>query len=300
MHILLTGASSFIGRHAAFALSQGGIRVTATYRSNSSAVEHLRTALPGAELVRLDLACEGDFAALPPKIDCIVHVAGVSVTPEITADDMLACNVIGARNLLCYARRARASRIVLASTLSVHGSIEEDIVTETTPVRAPDLYGASKYLAERLFAAESHWLPCVAIRLPGVLGEGAHRAWIPTLLERVRKNQNVVVYGSDSAFNNAAHISDLCCLLHNLLRNEWSGFHAFPIGAKGQITIAELVRLLISSTGSQSRIEEGSALKKSFTVSSEYAERHFGYDPMNIDEMLSRYVNETGSYVDAT
>jgi nucleoside-diphosphate-sugar epimerase len=295
MHVLLTGASSFIGRHAAVALAQGGMQVTATYRSNSSAVEHLRTALPGADLVRLDLACENDFAALPPNIDCIVHVAGVSVTPEITADDMLACNVIGARNLLCYARRARASRIVLASTLSVHGSIEEDIVTETTPVRAPDLYGASKYLAERLFAAESHWLPCVAIRLPGVLGEGAHRAWIPTLLERVRKNQNVVVYGSDSAFNNAAHISDLCRLLHNLLRNEWSGFHAFPIGAKGQITIADLVRLLISSTGSQSRIEEGSALKKSFTVSSGYAERHFGYDPMNIDEMLSRYVNETGS-----
>jgi nucleoside-diphosphate-sugar epimerase len=294
MHVLLTGASSFIGRHAAFELSSAGQRVTATYRSDSPAIGHSRQALPGTDFVRLDLACANDFAALPPRIDCIVHVAGVSITPAIKPDDMLACNVIGASNLLNYARTARASRIILASTLSVHGQVEEDVVTELTPVRAPDLYGASKYLAERMFATESHWLPCVAIRLPGVLGEGAHRAWIPTLLERVRKNQNVTVYGAESKFNNAAHVSDLCRLLQPLLRNQWSGFHAFPVGARGEITIADLVRGLISRTGSRSQIQEGTALKKSFTISSGYAEKTFGYDPMDIDAMLSRYVSETG------
>jgi nucleoside-diphosphate-sugar epimerase len=290
MHVLLTGASSFIGRHAVFALSRAGVRVTATYRSHSPAIEHLREALPGTDFVRLDLACQDEFVALPPKIDCIVHVAGASVAP----DDILACNVTGAGNLLRYARNARASRVVLASTLSVHGDIEEDVVTEVTPVRAPDLYGASKYFVERLFAAEFHWLPCVAIRLPGVLGEGAHRAWIPTLLERIKKNKDVVIYGSDSTFNNAAHVSDLCGLLQNLLQNQWSGFHAFPVGARGEITIADLVRVLISGTGSRSKMEEGAALKKSFTISSRYAEENFGYDPMNIDVMLSRYMSETG------
>jgi len=291
MHVLLTGANSFVGRHMASALSDAGVRLTATYRSDGSAIRHLKASLPGTEFVRLDLACPNDFATLPARIDCIVHVAGVSVAPR---DDMLACNVTGAGNLLDYARNACASRIVIASTLSVHGEIAEDVVTELTPIRAPDLYGASKYLAERLFAAESHWLPCVAIRLPGVLGEGAHRAWIPTLLERLRRNQDVTVYGSESRFNNAAHVSDLCRLLQNLLRDQWSGFHAFPVGARGEITIADLVRVLISGTGSSSKIAEGAALKRSFTISSGYAEKRFGYDPMNIDAMLSRYVSEAG------
>jgi nucleoside-diphosphate-sugar epimerase len=293
VHVLVTGASSFIGRHATVALASAGLRVTATYRSNNATLDRLRKALPDTEFVRLDLGREHEFPALPKKIDCIVHVAGVSSMPGITADDILACNVVGARNLLNYARSADASRMVLASTLSVHGDIEEQIVTETTPVRAPDLYGASKYLAERLFAAEDNWLPCVAIRLPGVLGEGAHRAWIPTLLDRMRKNQDVTVYNSDSMFNNAAHVSDVCSLMVNLLRNEWSGFHSFPIAAQGQITIAELVRILVSSTGSSSRITEGNALKKPFTVSSKYAKENFGYAPMSIELMLSKYVSET-------
>jgi UDP-glucose 4-epimerase len=274
-------------------LARAGLRVTATYRSNNATLERLRKALPDTEFVRLDLGREHEFPALPKKIDSIVHVAGVSAMPDITADDILACNVVGARNLLNYARGADASRIVLASTLSVHGDVDEQIVTETTPVRTPDLYGASKYLAERLFAAESNWLPCVAIRLPGVLGEGAHRAWIPTLLDRMRNNRDVTVYGSDSMFNNAAHVSDVCSLMLNLLRNQWSGFHGFPVGAKGQITIAELVRILVSSTGSSSKIIEGSALKKPFTVSSKYAEENFGYAPMSIELMLSKYVSET-------
>jgi nucleoside-diphosphate-sugar epimerase len=293
MHVLVTGASSFIGRHVTLAMSRAGLRVTATYRSADSIVEYLKDATQDADFVRLDLARESDFSTLPKKIDCIVHVAGVSAMPGITADDILACNVTGAHNLLKYARSAGASSLVLASTLSVHGEVEELIVDEVTPVRAPDLYGASKYLAERLFAAEAHWLPCAAMRLPGVLGEGAHRAWVPTLLDRMRKNQDITVYNSGSMFNNAAHVSDLCDLILNLLRNQWSGFHSFPVGAGGQITVSELVRILLSATGSRSRITEGRALKTPFTISSRYAKVNFGYAPMNIEEMLSKYVSET-------
>ena len=293
MHVLVTGASSFIGRHVTLAVSRAGLRVTATYRSNDPIIEHLKGATRDADFVRLDLARESDFLALPGKIDCIVHVAGVSAIPGISVDDILACNVTGARNLLNYARNADASRLVLASTLSVHGDIEEPIVDEITPVRAPDLYGASKYLAERLFAAEAHWLPCAAIRLPGVLGEGAHRAWIPTLIDRMRKDQDITVYNPEAMFNNAAHVSDIGRLILNLLRNQWSGVHAFPVGADGQITIAELVRILLSSTRSRSRLSEGRALKAPFTISSRYAKENFGYAPMNIEAMLSRYVSET-------
>jgi nucleoside-diphosphate-sugar epimerase len=293
MHVLVTGASSFVGRHVTLAMSRAGLRVTATYRSNNSAIEHLKSAAQNSDFVRLDLAREPDFLKLPKRIDCIVHVAGVSTMPGISVDDLLACNVAGARNLLNYARNADASRLVLASTLSVHGQVEEPIVDEITPVRNPDLYGASKYLAERLFAAEAHSLPCAAIRLPGVLGEGAHRAWVPTLLERMRRDQDIVMYNSDSMFNNAAHVSDLCSLILNLLRHQWSGFHAFPVGADGQIAIAELVRILLSGTGSRSKMTEGKALKKPFTVSSIYAKANFNYAPMGIEEMLSRYVSET-------
>jgi hypothetical protein len=127
-----------------------------------------------------------------------------------------------------------------------------------------------------------------------VLGEGAHRAWIPTLLDRMRRNLDISVYNPDAMFNNAAHVTDICSLILNLLRYQWSGFHGFPVGAKGEITIAELVRILLSGSGSRSKICEAGPLKKPFTVSSRYANVHFGYAPMSIEGMLSKYLSETG------
>ena len=292
MHVLVTGANAFIGRHAAAALSAAGLRVTGTYRSNGPAVDRLRAVAPEVALVQLDLAREAAYAALPTTVDSIVHIAGVSAMPGVTIDDMRACNVTGAHNLVSYAGRAKASCLVFASTLSVHGDVNDGVVTETTPIRSPDTYGASKYLAERIFAAESSWLPCVALRLPGVLGEGAHRAWIPTLLQRIRNHEDVEFHSPRSPFNNAAHVDDLGGLMLKLVEAGWSGFHACPVAAAGQMVIADVVGLLMSLTGSRSKLTERSAQKPPFTVSSDYAVRHFGYRPTDIEVMLRRYVSQ--------
>ncbi len=291
MHVLVTGANSFIGRHVTAALSGAGLRVTATFRSDGSNLHRLTQSAPHAEFVRLDLAHEDDFLALPAAVDAVVHIAGVSVTPTATVDDMLACNVIGTRNFQNYARRANVRYLVFASTLSVHGEINEPVVTDTTPIRSPDLYGATKYLAERLFASESERLPCVALRLPGVLGPGAHRAWIPTLLQRIRSHEDVTIYNPRAMFNNAAHVSDISDLILKLLNGQWSGFRAFPIAAAGKMPIIDLVNMLISITGSRSKIREADEKKRAFLVSSDYAIDRFGYSPMQIEAMLRRYVD---------
>lgn len=297
MHVLVTGASSFIGRHAVLALSRADIRVTSTFRSDTAAIDQLKTAAPRANFVRVDLAQENSFAALPSAVDAIVHIAGISTAPGVGIDDMLSCNVAGTRHLLSYARRVGVARVIFTSTLSIHGDIDEPLVTEATPVRAPGTYGASKYLAERLFAAEAHWLPCAAVRLPGVLGDGAHRAWIPTLLDQINSHKDVVAYNLQAAFNNAAHVDDLNALLLNMLKGQWTGFHAFPVGAAGQISIGALVELLISVTGSRSRVTAGETQKPPFTISSDYAAKNFGYSPMNIELMLRKYVGASSKPV---
>jgi nucleoside-diphosphate-sugar epimerase len=293
MQVLITGANSFLGRHVTVALCSAGLKVAASFRTDGTIIDQLRELAPSANLVRLDLTREDDFAALPRKVDAIVHTAGVSIMPGVTVDDLLACNVVGTRNLVAYARRAEAARIVFSSTLSIHGEVNEPEVTETSPVRAPDMYGASKYLAERILAEEARWLSCAALRLPGVLGAGAHRAWIPTLLERIKSHKDVTVYNPQMGFNNAVHVHDIGDLLLKLLAGNWSGFHAFPVGAAGQISISNLVNLLMSLTGSRSQVTEGQLQKRPFTVSSNYATRVFGYDPMNIETMLRRYVGES-------
>jgi UDP-glucose 4-epimerase len=292
MHVLVTGANSFLGGHVAEHLVRRGLAVTGTYRTEGEATERVRARSRQLELVQVDLADAAALSRLPKRIDAIVHIAGVSTMPGVSVGEMLACNVDGARNLIEYALSAGASRVVYASTLSVHGEIAEPVVDETTPVRAPDVYGASKLLAERLFAAHAHRLPCVAVRLPGVLGRGAHRAWVPTLLENLKAGREVTIYNPGNPFNNAAHVEDLSDLFHNALRGAIAGFCAFPVGADGSMTVGGLVDKLRHLTPSKSVVRVDSQEKPGFTISSDFAKSRFGYRPKDIHQMLEQYCSE--------
>ena len=187
----------------------------------------------------------------------------------------------GTRNILDYALRAGASRLVMASTMSIYGKISDPIVTDETPIFEPDAYGASKYLAERMLAAQAERLPTIAIRLPGVLGSGAHRAWLPELVRRLRNGEEVTVYNPDGAFNNAVHVEDLASFVGLVLRAGWEGFHAFPIAAAGQIRVRELTSLAIERIGHGSVVFDMMP-RRSFLISSDYAARQFQYEPTDI------------------
>jgi nucleoside-diphosphate-sugar epimerase len=294
MQIVLTGANSFLGRHVAAHLAGQGHYVLGTYRSEGSVVAALRAAanLGHLSLYALDIADPSAFSALPARIDAVVHIAGISTAPGISLDEMLACNVTGARNVLRYALGAGAAKLVYASTLSVHGRIAGSEVTEDTPVDQPDVYGASKYMAERMFAERAGELPVAAIRLPGILGEGAHRAWIPTLVEKIADDRPFTIFNPDSPFNNAAHVDDLARLVESMLAGDWSGFHAFPVGAAGMTTVRGVVEALYATAGKPPRIDVGPARQPGFTISSDYANRVFGYRAQEIGDMVRRYAKE--------
>jgi nucleoside-diphosphate-sugar epimerase len=266
-----------------------GLEVTGTYRAESPATERLRAECPGIDLRRLDLADRDGFARLPPRVDAIAHIAGVSAAPGTAVDAMLACNVTGARNVLRYAHDASAARLVYASTLSVHGRIEAAVVDETTPIRDPDVYGASKHLAERMFAGHAEQFAGASVRLPGVLGPGAHRAWLPTLLQSMGEHRDTTIYNAHNRFNNAAHVDDLGALFLAVLTSDEPGFPAFPVGASSELTVQEIVTRVQALTGSRSRITALELERPAFTISSRFAIERFGYRPRSIEAMIEDY-----------
>lgn len=294
MRIVLTAGTSFIGGHLFQRLTNAGHEVIATCRKHRSKTGRHERLHPHSRFVQVDLAdADGISAQLPDKVDFIVHTAGVSAGPQVTRTEMIRCNVLGTENLLDYALRTSARGIIHTSTLSIYGRIDGTRVDETTPSIEPDIYGASKLLGERMMADLSERLPVLALRLPGTLGRGAHRAWIPTLVDRLKSNLPVTIFNPDAAFNNAAHVDDVGSLILGTLERDWRGFHALPIGAAGSTTIGMVVETLKQALGSDSEIVVRSNDKQSFTISSVAAMKHFGYSPMDIVDMLKRYATET-------
>ncbi|MGA8615649.1 MAG: NAD(P)-dependent oxidoreductase [Xanthobacteraceae bacterium] len=293
MHILVTGASSFVGSHIAQHFLQIGHDVTATYRTRNTAVGKLLAGFsgPSLQMVELDLSSASSYTALPTTAEVVVHVAGVSPRGGVSTAELLSCNVQGMHNLIRHALDTNARKFIFTSTLSIHGSVRGSILDENTPVINPDIYGASKYLAERMLAAVSEQIPSVAVRLPGVLGAGAHRAWLPVLLDKMSSNRDVTIYNPDAAFNNAAHVSDLGIFLADLMRQDWKGFLSFPVGASGKTSISKVVHSVRAGLGSKSKIVIDPTVKPGFIISSDRAVA-LGYRPMDINAMIERYVLE--------
>jgi nucleoside-diphosphate-sugar epimerase len=291
MVIVVTGGNSFLARHLIPYLASKKTIVFATYRTPDERLEALQR-VPGVHLVQLNIAeYEEGYRQLPQEADALVHVAAASTARPGGIDDFITCNVIGARNVARYARAARIKKVIYTSSISVYGDIHEPYLEETHPITNPDDYGLTKYLAERVFAETE--VSCVALRLPGILGKGAHRAWIPTLVHRVLEgDRKATIYGPSSLFNNAAHVREISEFVWLLLNSPMSGFNAVNLAAADPITIREVIVLMAEILGETIEMIERPAPKPSFTISSERAQR-LGYTLLPIKQMLRRYFEES-------
>jgi nucleoside-diphosphate-sugar epimerase len=273
MHVLVTGAGGFSGSVIAARLSGEGHRVTQ---------------LRGPRSGGIDLA--SGTSTLPVELDAIVHAAALSPAPGVTDEDMRRSNVEGTRNLVEHAKRAGVRCFVYLSSLSAYGRIEGGTVDEATPVRDPDVYGKSKLEGETLVCGGA--FRSLAIRLPGVLGPGSVRNWLTGVLEKARAGRDIEVFSPHAPFNNAAHVSDLADFVCGLVSRTWEGHDAVTIGAAGQTTVGEAVRILVDAFGGRSKIVVRQAPKPSFLVSSARASERYGYRPMEIGAMLRRFAQE--------
>ena len=110
MVIVVTGGNSFLARHLIPYLANKKTIVFATYRTPDERLETLQ-GVPNVQLVRLNVGeYEQGYRQLPQEADALVHVAAASTARPGGIDDFITCNVIGARNVVRYARAARIRR----------------------------------------------------------------------------------------------------------------------------------------------------------------------------------------------
>ena len=177
MRVLVTGATGFVGSHAAKALQDAGHTVRALVRTPSkleTVTARVGVDLASLETIRGDIADEGAVAAAVASCDAVVHAAAVVGTDPSSEADIEASNFVGALNVLGAAADAGCDPIVHVSSAAALFPFETDPVTGDHPVgRARMPYARSKaqseHLARRLSASG---LGVVVIYPGGVFGPG--------------------------------------------------------------------------------------------------------------------------------
>lgn len=286
MRIVVTGASGFSGSHIVpILLTRGNEVVAIAGRGGRRMVfEHH----PALTILSADLS---QPFALPAAVDAIVHAAARSPAAGVTAADLVRDNAEATRQVIAAAVAGGVKTIVYFSSLSIYGRISDAVVDETTPIVAPDAYGATKYLGEAMLAEAP--LRSLSLRLPGIIGPKSVRNWLTGVAEAAQADRLISYYNPATPFNNAVHVDDLARFTADLIGLPgWDGHNAVTLASAGMTTVGHAVELVVRGLGSRSPLNVVPAPRAGFTISIERARAQYGFQPMQIEEALRKFAAE--------
>ena len=226
--ILVTGGAGYIGAHACKALARAGYTPVA--------FDNLSTGWAGA--VRYGPLEQGDLtdresverAFARHRPEAVMHFAALSQVGESVCDPgrYWRENVLGAVNLAEAAVAAGCGRFVFSSTCATYGDQDGVVLTEDSPQRPMNAYGASKRAIEELLQhfEAAHGLRHVIFRYFNVAGadpEGEigerhepETHLIPLMLDAIAgRRPALTLHGTDydtpdgTCIRDFVHVSDL-------------------------------------------------------------------------------------------
>ena len=293
MKILVTGANSFVGSHVSESLALQGHEIVGTYRRHNERVQNLVNNSP-VQMFQLDLSCVDDFKRLPSDFEAVVHNAGSFPWVDVDINNVVLCNVLGTLNLSNWLKhQSLITRTVTYSTLSVYGNIVDQILTENTRTNSHEIYGSSKLASEHLMSELEGYKNQLIIRFPIVLGNHAHRAFIPRMVESFQTNSAVTITNPNKLYNSMTTLKAVADFTNHFLISNLNGKHIANIGAVDPITVLQIAEFLKACLKSKSAIVIEKSESNCYLIDNTAAV-NLGYHAPKVQEVLDYYSRESG------
>jgi UDP-glucose 4-epimerase len=267
--IAITGAAGFIGSHLSDAYLRRGDRVVGIDDLSTGRLKNLTEALenPAFTFVRGDVRDFGMLADVASTCDAIVHLAARIGLKVVLEDPLgtLEVNGQGTESILRYAATRKIPTLI-ASTSEVYGlatkfpSSESDPVSFGSPTSPRWCYAASKAYDEALAIAYSRsgTLPARVVRLFNTVGPRQSDRYgmvFPRFVRQALAGDALTVYGDGSQTRCFCHVDDVVEAIVLLADEPKAIGDVVNIGNPTEISIADLARLVVGSTGSSSTVE---------------------------------------------
>lgn len=247
--VLVTGASGMVGYHTVKGLLAQGHEVIALIR-NSSNAEHLNKLQGKLMVKRCELDDEAKLRAILAGQDVIIHAAGM-VDPHASREDIFAVNVDNTKTLVMLADAAMVKHFIHISSLSViTGQGDMHGANEDMPlVYCGEAYADSKVDAEKaltMFFGRSQMM--VTILRPGFIYGPMERAWMPRLIENLRRQKAMLIDGGIKQ-TNVIFIDNLVTAIQLAMLNPKADKQVFNLTDGETVTKKELFDAICDGMG---------------------------------------------------
>lgn len=244
--MLVTGATGAVGRALCLELSRRGLAFRPTSRRRRFG--HLETG---------DLTADTDWSRALRGVDVVVHLAQVPLTPGDRKRSMAAAqlNADIAAGLAQQAARAGASRLVVVSRLTVHGSESAPgrAIRSADPLAPADDLSRGALLLEqsvRAVAEETGLALCVLRAAPLYGPDGGMLA---PLIAAVRE-QRPLMLASVTARRSYCAVSSLAALLIDAASHSRAVGRALLAADPDPIAAPDLIREIAALVGTEARL----------------------------------------------
>jgi len=211
--VLIIGIESFTGKHLSKFLVQNGFDVYGTSLHNVN----IDTIYP------CDISDKNSIKKIIEKVkpNYIINLAGISFVGNANRELFYKINVLAVENILdsCLEiKDYKPQKIILASSATIYGNQNSDVLDESMNPNPVNHYGISKLAMEQLAKTYFAKLDIIISRPFNYTGVGQEEHFlIPKIVSHFKKNESEIELGNIDVYREFNDVAYVCDIYHRLL-----------------------------------------------------------------------------------
>lgn len=266
MRVCITGGAGFIGSHLCDALVARGDEVSILDNLSTGSKDNIAHLKGKIKVFEGDIRDKSLVESVVAESELVLHMAAALGVDNILENpiESISTNFYGSEVVLNTALKYDR-RILIASTSEIYGKNPKQPLSESdnrvigTPQKLRWTYSDAKALEEATahFLFLTKQLKVTTIRFFNTVGPrqtGRYGMVIPRFVRAAIENKPLKIFGDGSQSRVFCHVNDSVKAILTLSVNSKTIGEVFNIGGKGEISILELAKLIITQSNSKSAI----------------------------------------------
>ena len=266
--IMVTGGAGFIGSHVVDQLvkeePENIIVATNLFLGKIENLTEAKNKFPNLKIIKQDMSdLDGvEYALNENPVDVVFNLAVVPLpTSHVRPKWTYLQNVLITAHLLELSRKNAFKTLIQFSSSEVYGTAKYIPMDESHPIDPTTPYAASKAATDQMTISyhRTFGLDMSIVRPFNTYGprqnaKGGFLALIPLTMSRILKNEDLVINGDGNQTRDWIYVEDTARGAVEVAKHDSTRGKIINIGSGKEVTINEIVRLIVEHTNYQKPI----------------------------------------------